>query len=77
MNGFLYHQIVYNYPYMYLYGYTETRSIKVYAECKGIVVLVLLLNQLDKELITVIKCVVYILLYLPVKMDELNFVAFS
>lgn len=28
---------------------TETRSIKVYAECKGIVVLVLLLNQLDKD----------------------------
>ena len=49
MNGFLYHQIVDNYPYMYLYGYTETRSIKVYAECKGIVVLVLLLNQLDKD----------------------------
>ena len=79
MNGFLYHQIVYNYPYMYLYGYTETRSIKVYAECKGIVVLVLLLNQLDKDWkknflqITVSKCVVYILLYLPVKMDELNF----
>ena len=22
-----------NYPYMYLYGYTETRSIKVYAKC--------------------------------------------
>lgn len=79
MNGFLYHQMVYNYPYMYLYGYTETRSIKVYAECKGIVVLVLLLNQLDKDWkknflqITVSKCVVYILLYLPVKMDELNF----
>lgn len=50
MNGFLYHQIVYSYPYMYLYGYTETRNIKVYAESQGIVVLVLLPNQLDKNL---------------------------
>ena len=69
MNGFLYHQMVYNYPYMYLYGYSETRNIKVYAESQGIVVLVLLLNQLDKDKknpqflqIKVSKCVVYVLI---------------
>ena len=49
MSGFLYHQIVYNYPYMYLYGYTGTRGIKVYAESLGVVALVWLLNQLDKD----------------------------